>query len=121
MRIIVEAHIRRNRDGVVRVYTSDSWTSAHEKWSKDEARRGKTRTLADSLGTIEYWWNEGNGGCDCNRRICFHEAGGDDYEPEPDEDEGVCIGGGRFDLNRLVARVDDAGVNEEFELRTEPY
>lgn len=29
----------------------------------------------------DFWWTEGNGACDCNRRIMFDEAGGDEEDP----------------------------------------
>lgn len=28
----------------------------------------------------DYWWSEGNFGCDCNRRILFYRAKGVPYE-----------------------------------------
>ncbi len=37
-----------------------------------------------------YWWHEGNGGCDCNRRGLFFP------EHERKEDEGHCIGEKRY-------------------------
>lgn len=35
----------------------------------------------------EFWWTEGNFGCDCNRMLTFERAGG----REPDEDEVQCV------------------------------
>lgn len=35
----------------------------------------------------EFWWTEGNFGCDCNRFLEYERAGG----REPDEDEVKCI------------------------------
>lgn len=56
--------IRRNSDGEIRRYTSPvDWDD-------------------NSL----YWWQEGNFGCDCNRRDCFERAGG----REPGHDESPC-------------------------------
>lgn len=34
----------------------------------------------------EFWWAEGNGGCDCNRHLLFELAHG----REPADDECVC-------------------------------
>lgn len=61
----VTVTLRRTSDGVTR------------KWT--EAR--------NSLCDPRYWWEEGNGSCDCNRTIYFARAGG---EEEPDDDEYLC-------------------------------
>lgn len=37
----------------------------------------------------EWWWTEGNGGCDCNRHLYFERAGGVD----PHWSEGECSEG----------------------------
>lgn len=36
---------------------------------------GERKQDAWSFGT--YWWTEGNGGCDCNRRVVFEGMDGD--------------------------------------------
>lgn len=54
----IDVHIRRNADGVERVYETDGILDG------------------DALST--YIWEEGNFACDCNRYDFFQEAGGDD-------------------------------------------
>lgn len=39
----------------------------------------------------EFWWTDGNAGCDCNRRLFFCRARDED-DPEPD-DPGQCSNG----------------------------
>ncbi|MHC4370403.1 MAG: hypothetical protein ACYSW8_22560, partial [Planctomycetota bacterium] len=34
----------------------------------------------------DFWWTDGNMGCDCNRHLEFERAGGED----PDLDDAVC-------------------------------
>jgi hypothetical protein len=55
--------IRRNADGLVRVYETDPGTFG---------------------GYHEYVWTEGNFSCDCNRRLLFARAAGDDEDWESD-------------------------------------
>lgn len=43
---------------------------------------GETRVYDDPTFS-EFWWEEGNGGCDCNRELCFEYAG----SPEEDESQ----------------------------------
>lgn len=50
---------------------------------------GKTYTQVSSFD--EYWWTDGNGGCDCNRKLFTVGYGLDD-----DELCGVCIGRKQF-------------------------
>lgn len=52
--------IRRNADGETRDYQSTC------PW----------QTYDDGTDNL-YWWTEGNGGCDCNRSMCFAQAGGE--------------------------------------------
>lgn len=60
----IHVHIRRNADGVVRLYEDIGFF--------------------DKFGFEDYIWSEGNYACDCNRHLFFVRAGGD----EDDEDEG---------------------------------
>lgn len=39
------------------------------------------RTRIDAAEAANYWWTDGNGGCDCNRSLYFNRFGG-----EPDGD-----------------------------------
>lgn len=58
-----EVEIRRNADGVTRRYRMSS------DWPSDS-------------DCPEFWWTEGNGGCDCNRALFFKAAGGEDNEDD---------------------------------------
>lgn len=53
----MEVVIVRNSDGA-QVVQRPSWKPCY--------------TWAD-----EFWWTEGNMGCDCNRRLCFARAAGE--------------------------------------------
>lgn len=80
----VQAHLRKVATGEVRVY---------------EIARG-----ADSPDTALFWWTEGNGSCDCNRRDFFADAGGEPREDDDDDDPcsfGRC-GETEFELVRLT-------------------
>jgi hypothetical protein len=65
-----QVEIRRNADGLIRTYTESS------AWALDP---DSTR---DEDGPSWFWWEEYNGGCDCERARCFAAAVGD---PDPDE------------------------------------
>lgn len=45
-----------------------------------------------------FWWNEGNGACDCNRHLAFH--GWPDFE-DGDEFDIPC-GHGRYEVKLLT-------------------
>lgn len=61
--------IRRVADSVVRVYHSDL------EWREEPDAHMKRLGMEQSPD--EYWWTEGNGGCDCNRALFFEYAGSD--------------------------------------------
>ena len=50
----------------------------------------------------EFWWTDGNGGCNCNRWLAFMDASGEEYDPE----DATCAGdendGPRFTLVSIV-------------------
>lgn len=46
---------------------------------------GVTRTCEVGLFTSQWWWEEGNGRCDCNRRAAFEQSINPDYR-----DNGPC-------------------------------
>lgn len=55
----------------------------------------------------EYWWLEGNGACDCNRKRTFEEV----MDPDLPEDETSCpCGSGAYSV--LEARLPDGTVIE---------
>lgn len=110
MKIAVKAHLRRVADNVVRIH-EDDWTEAAKAWADRLPDEGP---VAGALHGIEFWWNDGNGSCDCNKRIFFHRVAG-----ELDGDKDDCTSD-EFKLDRLIAYVETAGIIEEFELSTEP-
>jgi hypothetical protein len=70
----MEAVLVRNSDGARRIYRPDwkpTWT-----WSD------------------EYWWTEGNFGCDCNRRLTWARCA----DPPEDEPENQECGHGEFSV-----------------------
>jgi hypothetical protein len=69
--------------GSVHVRLLDTETG-ERVWSNDEFKNG----------FIAFWWAEGNGSCDCNRRYVF------DIECAPDER--YCIGAKRFLICNVV-------------------
>lgn len=77
----VKVEIRRNADGVIRVYEDSHWYS-------------------------DFIWSEGNYACDCNRHLFFERAGG--YDPYSDLNYGM-DGGNCTDGNYSVRIKDDAG------------
>lgn len=74
-RVRIVAHIRKNETGEVRQYETDAIMELGE------------------VAPDEFWWSEGNAGCDCNRSLFFYRAIGED---EPEEPE---CGEGRFSVN----------------------
>jgi hypothetical protein len=52
-----------------------------------DLRTGKT-AKGDDMSV--FWWTEGNGGCDCNRRLAFPDA------TDPAWIDGYCCGCKRF-------------------------
>lgn len=52
--------IMRNSDKKIRIYKYEKWA----EW------------------TNEFWWEGGNMSCDCNRRMIFDEAGGEETSEE---------------------------------------
>ena len=64
--------LRRNSDGVVRTYTEKEL-----KWHDHS----------------EFWWSDGNAGCDCNRQLYFNRAAPD----QPQDDDSSC-GDDRFSV-----------------------
>lgn len=115
VKITVKAHIKRVSDGLVRIH-EDDWTQSAKAWADRLPAEGP---IAGALHGIEYWWNEGNGSCDCNKRLFFHAVANEEVERFDGEDDRYCIGDGRFKLDRLVAYVETEGIIEEFELSTE--
>lgn len=65
--IPVVVTIRRGSDGVARV--------SDENWTLQE-------NIDEPGAPLLFWWTEGNGGCDCNRRLFFARAAG---EPDPED------------------------------------
>lgn len=61
-------------------------------------RKNSTGEIRESIHDIEwtdsseFWWTDGNMGCDCNRELEFERAGG----REPDDDEDFACGTERF-------------------------
>lgn len=75
---------------------------AYSVWIKDrrtqEIVRYECPELAWEEGS-EFWWSEGNFGCDCNRHLCFMRAKG--IEPRGGEnrcDYADFPDGGRFQV-----------------------
>ncbi len=64
MNVAVNVHIRRNADGVVRVYPFPEYG-----WDDDPD------------GASEFMWSDGNYGCDCNRSLFFARSVGEDDDP----------------------------------------
>lgn len=62
----INVHVRRNVDGVVRVYPFPEYG-----WDTDGS---------------DYMWADGNYSCDCNRHLFFERAAG----KEPEWNEGKC-------------------------------
>ncbi len=49
------------------------------------------QTHQSTWDTSPFWWEEGNGSCDCNRAIqCGHD------DDDDDDDIGVCLGHHRY-------------------------
>ena len=48
-------------------------------------------------GFSPYWWSEGNGGCDCNRRLLF----------DADPPAGTCVGSARYLITDFEAQPSD--------------
>lgn len=65
--IRLRVQIRRVADGLTRTHEDNVGFS------------GETRGEAGDHAN--YWWTDGNGGCDCNRSMIFNRAAG---EPEGD-------------------------------------
>lgn len=105
MRVIAHALIRRVSDGEVREHVHD-WTETHEKWMRGELS-SPGHDLSDTLSAIRFWWEEGNGSCDCNKRLYFAEVGDEDEEEVPGEELYRCIGSGRYELAELRIEVTD--------------
>ena len=61
--------IRRRRDGVERVYRMNAPWRQHQPDDDEDVNL--------------FWWDEGNGACDCNRGDFFARAGGEPDQPEP--------------------------------------
>lgn len=61
----IETTIRRNVDGVTRIY--------REEFNGD-------------LRGARFWWDEGNGSCDCNRHKFFEKAS----DPDQNDDWWPC-------------------------------
>lgn len=68
----VDITLRRIADGVERIHVDNVG------WQTEDA------DAEPAIESAHYWWTEGNGGCDCNRRLFFLRAGGDQI-PETDE------------------------------------
>jgi hypothetical protein len=59
----------------------------------DESRTVPMDGEWEGLGGGEFWWNEGNGACDCNRDLAFH-GWPPSYEGE--DDDGMPCGHTRY-------------------------
>lgn len=66
---------------------------------------GESRTLPFTFDP--FWWTEGNGSCDCNRRLMFFP------EHEPAREEGYCLGCERYRIVG-VAPMPDGYTLDEF-------
>lgn len=93
MRYAVE--IRRNADGVVRSVNEECGDGADE-WDRPH------------WCSREFWWSEGNGGCDCNRALFFARAAG-----EPEDWERGC---GDTEYSVRMTLEDGRVVLDEFDV-----
>lgn len=74
-----------------------------------ENATGETRPVTmegswDSPG--RFWWNEGNGACDCNRHLAFH--GWPDYE-DGDAEFDIPCGHGRYSVSPMLTAARSGG------------
>jgi hypothetical protein len=69
--VCIDITLRRKSDGIERVHVDGIGFPVE---TGDDTRA--------AIAAAHYWWTEGNGGCDCNRRMDFARAGGE--EPELD-------------------------------------
>lgn len=84
-KIAVTVRLRRETDGVERTY-SDGGNAGRAIMTDEIERRG----VDGILGGIRFHWTEGNFGCNCNRSLFFHEAGGEPRDAENPYDEKGC-------------------------------
>ena len=82
MKIRTEAHL-------FDTLTGERGVEVREEWGHDD-------DVVYEDHNIWYWWNEGNGSCDCNRALSLYRSLG-----MPDID--VECGDDRFILERLTA------------------
>lgn len=69
--VCVDVTLRRVADGVERV---------HVDRAGFPCRVGDEADVADAIDAAQFWWSDGNGGCDCNRRLFFHRAANEPYD-----------------------------------------
>lgn len=85
--------IRRNSDNVKRVHVDLG------EWNRE---------MINDVETIdEYWWLEGNGGCDCNRKHLFDAVADPDA---PDDDISCPCNVGPNEYSVLEARLPDGTI-----------
>ena len=83
----VEVHIMRNADSVVRVHKCKQWV-----WDSYPP---------DPPSWSDFWWSDGNGSCDCNRKTFF------DGEYGPNN---LCTGAVSAYTILKIVRVDNGAV-----------
>lgn len=71
--IRLRIQVRRVSDGLTRTYEDGTGFT------------GDTRS--DAMENANYWWTDGNGGCDCNRSLYFNRAADEPEEDIPCSDD----------------------------------
>ena len=66
-----------------------------------ETRERTYTDLGEWDDGAEYWWSDGNFGCDCNRRLEFGRAGGIEFDDWPCNEYGT--------PNRYIVRIKVKG------------
>lgn len=104
MKVIAKATIRRVEDGRTVVHEND-WTPTHERWVRGELS-SPGHDLDGTIRAIHFWWEGGNGSCDCNKSLFFYELIGEE-DPDYGGPPNTCIGEGRFELVDLDIAVTE--------------
>lgn len=86
------AHWRELTDQQRELYSASHWVCADVTIRR--VCDGVERVHVDGIGFpsivgMKFWWSDGNGGCDCNRRLFFYRAGGEEH----DDDTTACTHG----------------------------
>lgn len=92
---MLEIHLRRNSDGLVRVVRQEG------HWERVDADD-------ESEAAYEFIWTDGNYACDCNRYLFFQRAA-----EEAEEDEIQC-GDERYSIVKIVQ--DGRELDEDYPL-----